>query len=522
MYNFILMKQVSAILVVVLLLTAMPSVNSLKIVKDWADSDYIFGSDRGELTAKWRFARGIVSRAFDYFDTLLSSKDSEDLVLDNYASRVTGRSIRAKTWAGANANNYFYVEAYVRPEDKMMVRTHILQNNTVGRPNAAVLSINLHHINTNSDNQYHYFPLFCREVFRGIIFDKRYFPKFVNNANNNVPFMMSDVIKTVSISGADRQLFFLNQGSFLDNAKALYSSTPDLAGVMLENNGDDYFNGNAWEQALFPVDILNPVHSIPMHFTKFSMSVAVASGWYSFRTTTQVFQAALYGLGTNSADFQKSSCLPATSDGSCTTEGAKTCGPDTEFKAVCSKSEFGGDCLLQKGTDYCFLNKPITEANAIEKFGPNSRCIMGRPSGATADIPLCLKVTAATVSSTTITFEDKNGQAYACTGADVVVGGVTIRCPTTDFMATRKTRSCTDDCNGNGVCFGNGAVSPGTQLCRCFWGWSGSSCNTAKPEEVDMVFANPYSDPLGVGIVKMNAQITGAAFLALAALIALN
>lgn len=111
------MKQVSAILVVVLLLTAMPSVNSLRIDKDWADTDYIFGNDRGELTAKWRFARGIASRAFKYFEDLLNSNDSEDLVLDNYASPITGRSIRAKTSAGASANNYFYVEAYVRAEE---------------------------------------------------------------------------------------------------------------------------------------------------------------------------------------------------------------------------------------------------------------------------------------------------------------------------------------------------------------------------------------------------------------------
>lgn len=518
------MKQVSAIFVVVLLLTAMPSVNSLRIKRDMDDADYIFGNDRGELTAKWRFARGIVSRAFDYFEELINSKDSEDLVLDNYASPVTGRSIRAKTWASANANNYFYVEAYVRPEDKMMVRTQILQNNTVGRPNAAVLSINLHHLSTNSNNQFHYFPLFCREIFRGIVFDNRFFPKFVNNSNSNSPYSLSDVIKTVSISGADRQLFFLNQGSFLDNAKALYSSTPDLAGVMLENNGNDYFNGNAWEQALYPVDILNPVHSIPMHFTKFSMSVAVASGWYSFNasSSSKAFQAARYGLGTNSTDFQKSSCLPTGSDGSCTTEGAKSCGPDTEFKAVCSKSEFGGDCLYQKGTDFCFLNNSFTDANGIEKFGPNSRCIMGRPSGATEDIPLCLKVTAATTGSTNITFEDKNAQAYACTGTDVTVSGVTIRCPTTNFMATRKTSSCTDDCNGNGMCFGDGSTSPGSVVCRCFWGWSGPSCNSAVTYEANLVVVNPYSDPSGVGIVKLNAQITGAAFLAFAALIALN
>lgn len=337
---------------------------------------------------------------------------------------------------------------------------------------------------------------------------------------------MSDVIKTVSISGADRQLFFLNQGSFLDNAKALYSSTPDLAGVMLENNGNDYFNGNAWEQALYPVDILNPVHSIPMHFTKFSMSVAVASGWYSFTTSFRKFQTALYGLGTNSSEFQKSSCLPTGSDGSCTTEGAKSCGPDTEFKAVCSKSEFGGDCLYQKGTDFCFLNNSFTDANGIEKFGPNSRCIMGRPSGATEDIPLCLKVTAATTGSTTITFEDKNAQAYACTGTDVTVGGVTIRCPTTNFMATRKTRSCTDDCNGNGMCFGDGSTSLGSVECRCFWGWSGPSCNTPDSSEVDLVIYDPYSvlseSQVKIGIVKMNAQITGAAFLAFATLIAFN
>lgn len=523
LYNLDLMKQLAATLLVVLLLSITPAVRSLRIQQDYADSDYMFGRDRGQWTSKWMFVRGIASRAFDYYETLLTSLDSTDLILDNHASPVTGRLIKAMTLSSGTANNYFYVEAYVKADDKMLVRTKVLQNNTNGRPNAAVLSINLHHVDTNTNNHYHYFPLFCREIFRGIVFDKMYFPKFLNLTNSNMPFARSDVFNSSDVGGANREFFKLNQGSFLDYAKTLYSNVTSFPGVMMENDGDEYFKGNAWEQSLYVVDILNPVHSIPMHFTKFSMSVAVASGWYSFSTTTRVFQAALYGLGSGSENFTKTStCLPSGSWGSCTTEGAKMCGPDTEFKAVCSKSEFGGSCLYLKGTDYCFLNNTGAGAHSIERFGPNSRCIMGRPSGASEDIPLCLRVLTSTGGTTTVTFQDKDNNQYACTGSDVTVNGHVIRCPTNSMLTTRIAGTCTDDCNGNGVCFGDGSTSSFSVGCRCFWGWSGATCNTAVPTERDFMIANPYNLS-GVGLVKLYAQIAGvSALVGITAMLNLN
>jgi hypothetical protein len=312
-----------------------------------------------------------------------------------------------------------------------------------------------------------------------------------------------------SVAGARRNYFNLSS-TFRAAYMAAYSNATDgYKGAILEDQGPTMIMDNGWEQALYPTDLLSSMPVQPIALSYFSFTTGAAAQWYSV-VSGSYYRMSLHGLGTNSVDFGKDKCLPSSSLGSCTNVGDLMCGPDTETKTKCAKGDFSNDCMFQNATDVCYLNMTTGTADSIEKFGSKSRCVMGTVSGTSK--PLCLTVDSYTFGTTTVTFKDSTGALYACTGSDVTVGSVTIKCPTDTTLTTRLGLACSNDCNGNGMCLYSDASTlsaPSGASCFCFWGFSGATCSVRNIREENFMVRNPYNVS-GIGIMKMNSLIVSA------------
>lgn len=501
------MKSLCVALVCSLLL-AQPILSAMTIQRDYSDSDYIYGStNRGDITAKYLFMRKIADRVFSYFEGLLTVRNSvsTSFAMNSFNTPFSGKSVAARIITSYNL--YVYVDTYTDDSGQIMTQGNIFQNDTIGRPTVGCFSMNLKLANNVKVNSYHYFAIFAFDIFKIIVFDKKYFPMYINYTNSNSMLGLGAIKNTSSnYNGTSRDFMMADQGSsFLTEAKANFRS--DLPGVLIEDNGgSDYYNGNSWEKALYPNDLLNPTEEIPCLLSKFSLNMAVASGWYTMGSN--LFQYVSYGAG--SSAFENGSgvngtCLPSDSDGYCATSNAKSCSGNAMYKTLCKIDPLGEGCLYMSGTDYCFIADTQNNYTAWENYGPTSRCVMARDSGASVDVPVCLKVVSATSGSTTVSFIDSNSVTYACTGSDVTINNVIIRCPTTNTYATTYNLACANDCNGNGVCLSDGTSGLGSPNCFCFWGWSGSTCSTAVNSEVNLIISDPYNVS-GVGWVRMGAS----------------
>lgn len=259
---------------------------------------------------------------------------------------------------------------------------------------------------------------------------------------------------------------------------------------------------NSLEKALYPNDFLNPTEEIPNLLSKGSLSIAVDSGWYTLDTSfSSYFQDVFYGRSTSTAPgaadntFGASTCLPASTEGKCSTQGQKGCSLDGLYKTSCKTNEYSGDCLYESGTEYCFLSLADKSDGSkdYETRIPGARCVLTKKSSETDYVPTCLKVdTSTATTSTSIKFTIENA-AVECTTADELKssasGQINIKCPSNPtIFAYRWGLACTNDCSGNGVCLystitSEQGTSPGQGSCFCFYGWTGTDCSTAVSSE---------------------------------------
>lgn len=519
------MKAVALLLLSVLLISLSPVKGAITFEVDIMDADYMYGMggpmNKGKWTDRYLFVRKVIAKAFEHMTRPLTATSSPTIYLNNLVAPMTGRSIANRIITSKTV--FFYIEPYVMEGGRMLFSSVGLQNDTRGRTTAAVLSVNLALVDTNTNNLWYYFPMVCREILRAMIFDKSNWLRFYDAARNPEPKLLNETINNGSVAGSTR--YYFNNSAVNSAFQTSYSNATEYyKGIILEDQGDDMVRHNGWEQALYPNDILSTMPVQPIALSYFSFATGNAAGWYTVQSGSY-YRMSFHGLGTNSADFGKDKCLPSNSFGSCTSLGAKTCGPDYESKTECVKGDFSNDCMFQKATDVCYLNNTGAGANSIEKFGRNSRCVMGSINGG-SDIPLCLNVTSYTAASTTITFQDSNGASYACTGSDITVGSVTIRCPTVTTYTNRIAASCTNDCNGNGIClFSESSThsNPSSASCFCFWGFSGTACNVRNVREENFIIRNPYM-VADVGFRKMNSMLMslGALFSGLFIFFSLN
>ena len=275
---------------------------------------------------------------------------------------------------------------------------------------------------------------------------------------------------------------------------------------MLENSSDDYYGMNSWEKSLYPNDFLNPTEEVPCLLTKMSMSLAIASGWYTISSlSSNSYQYNYVGKMTNlvTSTFGSKKCLEASMYGQCSTDGQTSCSPDGKYKVVCKKDQFSGDCFYQGGTDYCFIDDLQSARKDFEYYGPDSRCVMMQ-DGTAAASPACVKVTSATTTAFTVKSKDQSlsWQCATNTGTATVVGTTTFRmdCASAPIQKIIEswTSRCTDDCNGKGICLNDGSET-GSGSCNCFFGWSGNSCGIAS--SIDPIPVNPFIN----GLVRIDS-----------------
>lgn len=464
-----------------------PAACKLNIELDYVDSSLVWGSGRGDDTAKYIMMLKTTLSVVDYFSNTMTLRTQATnplpVVIKGFKTPLNGVLTKPKT---ATNSLYIYFDVYSSADNDITTFGKIHQVDTIsGRPVAGSLTVNLQITTLTASSTYKYFTIISFDIFKIMVFDKSLFDKYLDLAGmatdeTYAKLAKTSVVQTMSFLSKDRSFVIADQSNqFLTKARLQYRA--DLPGVILESSGDDYYSGNSWEKSFYPNDFLNPTEELPCLLSEFSISFAFSSGWYQLDSANHPgFQTVWYGKG--SADFQKATeCLPASDEGSCTTEGLLGCSTDGTYKTECRKElEYSNDCLYQAGTQYCFINDLPSNKKDFEVFGPTSRCVLvNDPSNPATQIPACLKVTG-TPSGTTVTYNLNDGSVCACTGAgDVVCGGVTVKCPSTSTFSNRQAAQyqCTNDCSGNGICLRKSG-SPSAS-CYCFYGWTGSTCSTA-------------------------------------------
>ena len=458
----------------------------VNIELDYVDSSLVWGSGRGDDTAKYIMMLKTSLSVVDYFSKTLTLRaeamNPVPVVIRGFRTPLNGVLSRSRS---VTNGLYIYFDAYSSAKDEITSYGKIHQvDPTTGRPVAGSLTVNLQITSLTASSTYKYFTIISFDVFKILAFDKSLFDQFLDLAGtptdgSYAKLAKTSVLQTMSFLGTDRSFMVADQsGQFLTKARQQFRA--DLPGVIVEASGDVYYSGNSWEKSFYPNDFLNPTEELPCLISEFSVSFAFSTGWYQLDTTNHPgFQQVWYGKG--NVDFQKSSqCLPAGDEGSCSTEGLLGCSVDGTFKTECRKeAEYSGDCLYKAGTQYCFINDPPPTVKDFEAYGPGSRCVLvNDPVSPSSQIPACLKVTGTPVG-TTVTFTLANGSVCSCVGAgDVVCGGVTVKCPSTSTFSDRQAAQfqCANDCSANGICLLKSGATVAS--CYCFYGWTGATCNT--------------------------------------------
>ena len=522
-------SSVGTLCVAMLLLT--PTLSALTFETDFKDSDFIFGRNRGDLTTRYVLVRNNFFLAINYVRTLLTVTTSNmlpaDVLIDYHVSPRSGRTIQARSLQ-SSASTYINLDAYTNPsEDSRISWIMPLQNNSKGRTNACMLSVNLNAVNhTVYTINYTLFTTFVHDLYDCLVFNKPAFSRFINNTDSGIavatPLAKDKFITNSDFDGAKRDFWTLDNGvlpssntSIITYLKGAYRS--DVTGVLMENDGDDA--GIRFENSIYYADVSASLNTQPKLLTRMAPWLAVATGFYSFTPTIPASFQFNYFPSTKTiitqkladidVNFQTKQCLTSSALGSCTTEGELSCSPDGLYKMKCVTDPVGGSCKIRVATDFCTLAR-TSDVQGHEFYGANARCIMTITGGVST--PSCMKVNSV-ATATAIVIEEKN-QTVTCDGVDnkktlPVTTATQVVCPGETAFLTAYNFRCGKDCNGNGICLWDGSASMGgaSPACLCFTGWAPNTgsdqCSVFTDYVANPNFIDPYNST-GLGWVRLD------------------
>lgn len=248
-----------------------------------------------------------------------------------------------------------------------------------------------------------------------------------------------------------------------------------LSGVYLENEGNEGSAGAHFEKVHYGNELMTAQDVGIPSFSKISLALFEDSNWY--KVDYNLADEFYWGKNKGCGFINDKTCSTKFSE-YCQTESELGCNDQYTVKTSCAKTDFSDNCLVNDyNHNYVCSNKlgmahtsHYTNKASLEVPGAFSRCFHTKlgsnkragcfPSECNGSGKIVLTV---------------NKSVHTCnfTGEELDVGGLIIVCPDNVDFCQKLKSSCSQDCNGNGMC------SVG-KTCYCDYFHLGSNCATKK------------------------------------------
>ena len=458
---------------------------AMRIFVDFTDSDNQWKSDA--LVDKYVFAKKLMKKTIDFYTLFLKVKYPKDTYTIPDVPG-DGFTVKARTMS-YDLHTYFKV--YNKDDNGFAAAAPLYKDPETGRTLVGYFELNLNAITPSKANMINHFGTFVHEFYHILVFNNELFEYFINADKSKVG-RANLITEEISLGGKTRMGY--KGTNVLTFAKA-HLNDNSLANVIMENDGGAGSAGSHWEHMYFPTDFMSPIDTTPSLHSELSFSMAVDSGWFEvdMSKTEQLEYAKAAG-----ANFMSGTCPTANIAGFCSaSDHEKTfCPPDFRYKAKCyTDTTYSENCHFLFADIICSVEDTAYSAekydSSFETLGADSKCAMVKKVGTEASATAyCAK---ASCSSNILTYTFKNSLTCACSSANAGTevacssGSSKIVCPSstqiTDICSRLQTANkCPDDCSGNGLCLGKVG---GTRTCFCLYGFKGTNCAEANPEETD-------------------------------------
>lgn len=411
------------------------------------------------LISKYNFSKRLLDTSKRYFEEMLKVKGPSTLVLEE---AFTCNEVKIPSFR-LDIDLYVLVDTMNKPDTSAFATAFsCYYDKATNRPTIGVYDLNLAHIVNSKMNYLLYFSTFIHEFTHIIFFSENLFSKF-RKPDGSLRPEAEVVSKGANFINEKRNLVVMPE--VLEYAKTFFNDA-SLLGVPLENGGGEGSAGSHWEKSLMPLEFMNPSVEYIGVVSEFTLRFMQGTGWYSVNYD----MAQSYEWGKGHQDYHGSSC-PTTKE-YCTAAGEAGCSPDFISKTTCSGYDnFMGNCKYKKNSGkYCVKDVPEeNQPDALEKYGPSSRCVM------LGTVPKCAK--ASCDAANQVKFQLGKGEVTCNSNAQKVdFEGTQVTCPDNLADFCNKLNGCPDDCSGFGVCLVK-------KNCFCIEGYNGPNCgNRTLPE----------------------------------------
>ena len=466
--------------------------SAIRIFVDYSDADNEWKSST--LQNKYIFSKKLMTKTVDFYSLFLKVRD------DRRKETYTWPDVQVdstKTLGGRTVayDLYTYFKVYNKVDNSFAAAAP-LSFDSFGRAIVGYFELNLNAITPSKANMINHFGTFVHEFYHILVFNNELFAKFVNTIGT--PIGRSNLVTDSFTLGGKLRIGY--KGTNVLNWARTYLNDPNLANVVMENDGGSGSAASHWEHMYWPTDFMSPTDTTPSLHSPLSFNMATDSGWFVVDMT--LAEELTYGKNAG-PNFQSGTCPSSTTQGFCAaadaTAGKISCSPDKRYKAKCyTDPTYSEACYFLFSTAICNIDDATTYGNnvdsAFENLGVDSKCVMTKKLGTETDFQAaCSKAICPTSSSITFTFKsgayctcsgtvDPNGS--SCTGGS---GNVKILCPSaieiTDLCnRLLDNKKCPNDCNGNGICLGD-FTTTNSRRCFCMYGYTGPGCADSNPNE---------------------------------------
>lgn len=462
----------------------------IRIFVDYSDSDNEWKSST--LQNKYIFSKKLMVKTVDFYSLFLKVRD------DRRKETYTWPDVQvddSKTLGGRTVayDLYAYFKVYNRVDNSFAAATPLSFDN-YGRAIVGSFELNLNAITPSKANMINHFGTFVHEFYHILVFNDELFSKFINNVGT--PIGRSNLVADITLSGKSRVGY---KGTKVLSWARTYLNDPNLANVVMENDGGSGSAGSHWEHMYWPTEFMSPVDTTPSLHSPLSLNMAEDSGW--FVVDFNLAEELTYGKNAG-AGYQSGTC--PTAQGFCVaadaTAGKISCPPDRRYKAKCyTDPTYSEGCYFLFATAFCNIDDAASNGNnvdaAFENLGADSKCVMTKKLGTETDYQAaCSKASCATGD---LVFTFKSGASCTCTNgnpnSEVTCTGAgtnaKIKCPPANEFAELCNRlsdgkKCPNDCNGNGLCLGDFS-NGNSRRCFCMYGYTGPGCADSNPNELE-------------------------------------
>ena len=457
---------------------------AMKITVNYTDADKQWKSNTS-FVDKYIFSKKLMAKTVDFYQTVLKVKYPKETNTFPDVDAGDGLIIKGRTM---NFDLWVYFKAFNKQDSTFAAASPLYEDTELLRPIVGYVEVNLNAIQPSKANAINHFATFVHEFYHILVFNNQLYEKFIGS--DKKPVGKTNLItENINVGGGARSGY---KGTNVLNFAKIHLSDSTLPYVLMENDGGSGSANSHWEHKYWPNEFMGPVDTTPSIHSDLSLNMAIDSGW--FEVNSAFAEELTYGKNAG-GNFQFGGCQTALPGFCAATDAGKTsCPPDYRYKAKCyTDPTYTENCYFLFADVICGVDD-TSYGNLVdstfEKLGPDSKCVLSKKSGETANIARCAVVSCSGTGEITYNFKTTTCTcSTAQAGTERPCGDTVTRvtCPSSQDMSSICTRlqdsnKCLNDCNGNGLCLGKPG---GTRTCFCLYGWEGTSCSQPSSTETE-------------------------------------